>query len=291
MNAPYGEVDVEISEHSLSMLGWEVSDFRARVTTARDFRGNYEHKLSISGVFRFNKGDWAERFSSRDYPLSPVMLIGVPSHSPWKSITALELGPTQDGHVARIAQNNSFLTTPQPIDYSDIRIEITGYDGICASSVIPAIPRGVEELPIHIQDETNLTSIKLEIEKLTAFTHCNSDGKRAYAQTLAYGRVTFGSGTDVFAECMASEVGRPRKSRTLLNTAPFWRSAPTIVFDILDETGFLLETIHSWFTVEIHIDAQGNTQNRSPRWLVNRGFNVANYTAPPSRVIARIEDR
>jgi hypothetical protein len=291
VNAPYGEVDVEISEHSLSMLGWEVSDFRARVTTARNFRNDYEHKLSISGVFRFNKADWTERFSFRDYPISPAMLIAAPSHSPWKSITALELGPTQDGQVARIAQTNPFLTTPQPIDYSDIQIEIAGYDGICASSGIPEIPRGVEGLPVHIEDETNLNSINLTFDQMVAFTHCNSNGKRAYGQTLASGRVVFGSGADVFAECVVSERERTRKPRTLLSTAPFWRSAPTILFDVLDQTGFLLETVRSYFNIEIRVDEEGQTPSRSPRWLVNRKFDLSNYTAPPNRVIARIEAR
>jgi hypothetical protein len=58
------EVEVEINELALSLLGWEVQDFRARVTTEQyKPGGNSFHKLAISGVFRFNDDDWTDCFS------------------------------------------------------------------------------------------------------------------------------------------------------------------------------------------------------------------------------------
>lgn len=57
------EVPVEINELALSLLGWEVQDFRARVTTERYDDGDCFDKLAVSGVFRFNDADWVEGFS------------------------------------------------------------------------------------------------------------------------------------------------------------------------------------------------------------------------------------
>jgi hypothetical protein len=63
-----------------------------------------------------------------------------------------------------------------------------------------------------------------------------------------------------------------------------------LTFDILDDTGFLLEQIRGDVSIAITVDADGRVPSRSPRWLVDLQFDPDDYSAPPSRIIARIED-
>jgi hypothetical protein len=60
------DVQVQVNELALSMLGWEVQDFRARVTSTCYDDGDCFSKLAISGVFRFNDDDWTECFGYRE---------------------------------------------------------------------------------------------------------------------------------------------------------------------------------------------------------------------------------
>jgi hypothetical protein len=99
------EVPVEINELALSLLGWEVQDFRARVTTDQyEPDGKCFHKLAISGVFRFNDADWVDCFSfSREYPTHPVMLPSSPSISNRPAVCRLNAGAIKKGRPVRIA--------------------------------------------------------------------------------------------------------------------------------------------------------------------------------------------
>ncbi len=295
MAEKFSEVEVEINELALSLLGWEVQDFRARVTTEQFMSGgSFSHKLAISGVFRFNGDDWTDCFSySREYPVRPAMLLSSPKLSAWPAITELSLGQPKEGRPARLSRNEYFVHTYGAIDHSDLRIEITGYDSIVAGSQIGYIPLGVKELPLEVEDETTLSSIKLTFDQLAAFTHRdddNSGGDERYGQVRASGRVTFGSAEEILADWVSTRRGENRTAPTVLSEAPFTRPAPNLVFDILDDTGFLLEEISGRIYIRIPVDANGHTPSRAPRWLVDCSFYPGNYSAPPSRVIARVGD-
>jgi hypothetical protein len=53
------------NELALSLCGWKVQDFRARVTTKQYDDGDCFHNLAVSGVFRFNEADWATALATR----------------------------------------------------------------------------------------------------------------------------------------------------------------------------------------------------------------------------------
>ena len=105
------EVEVEINDLALSLLGWEVQDFRARVTTEQYSDGDCFHKLAVSGVFRFNDDDWTDCFSfSRDYPTGPVMVLTSPALSAWPAITAFHPEKPTKGRPVRVSDNDCSLT-------------------------------------------------------------------------------------------------------------------------------------------------------------------------------------
>jgi hypothetical protein len=63
------------------------------------------------------------------------------------------------------------------------------------------------------------------------------------------------------------------------------------MFDVLDDTGFILEQLQGVIDITVHVDKQGATPSRAPRWLVNLDFDPEDYSAPVGRIVARIEHR
>lgn len=288
------DVPVEINELALSILGWEVQDFRARVTTEQYKPGGSQfHKLAISGVFRFNDEDWVDCFSSsRDYPTSPVMIVHSPRISSRSAITHLYVGDTKKGRPLRVAEDGYFVNTYGPIDHADLQIELTAFDSVDADDDISHIPLDAQLIPIEIVDESTPSGVRLTFDQIEAFTHRKDGGssKSRRGQIRASGRVTSGTPEELLADWMATWRYPARRTPTVAEKAPFSRPAPDISFDILDETGFLLETTHGDVDIKVHVDENGRTPSRAPRWLLDLAFDPDDYSALPSRIIARIDD-
>jgi hypothetical protein len=287
------EVPVQVDELSLSILGWEVQDFRARATSECYDDGDCFHKLAISGVFRFNDEDWTDCFGRREYPPSPVMVLRSPKISPWPAFTALHMEKPKRGRSVRVSANEFFLNSYQAIDQADLRVELTGFDSIQASSYGSEIPIGVKALPIEIVDESTRTAVQLQIDQVDAFTHQAENGNptKRLGQMRMSGRVTFGTPEELLAEWVSTWRGAIRGTPTVADKAPFERYAPNVSFEVLDETGFLLEQATGDVSIDIPVDKNGHTPSRVPRWLIDLSFDTDDFSAKPDRVIARIEDR
>jgi hypothetical protein len=288
------DVAVEINELALSLLGWEVQDFRARVTTEQyAVDGNCFHKLAVSGVFRFNDADWVDRFSySREYPTSPVVLLSSSSISNRPAICRLHVGSVKNGRPVRVADDDWFINTYHPIDHRDLQIELTAYDSVDSRYGISDIPLQVKEIPIEVVDESSPSSVRLTFDQIEAFTH-RKDGDQDDTRLgliRAAGRVTFGAPDDLLADWVSSWRQPPANTPTVANKAPFSRGTPNLMFDVLDDTGFLLEQIRGDIDITVHVDECGHAPSRAPRWLLDLRFDPDGYSAPPSRIIGRLED-
>jgi hypothetical protein len=271
------DVEVEINELALSLLGWEAQDFRARVTSDEHDDDESFHKIAVSGVFRFDENDWTDCFSySREYLSYPVMLLSYPPLGKHPSVTAFHCPPKKG--IARVSESEMFFPSLRRIDHSKLHIEITAYDSAEAESYIQNIPIFAKEIPIEIEDETTRSSVSLSFDQLTAFTYGDDD--RDYhlgsGRVRASGRVQIGSPEELLAECR----GR----------APFSRPTPNLTFDILDESGFLLEQGVGEVDISIPVNGAGQTPSRKPSWLVDYRFSHEDFSAPPSRVIVRVID-
>ncbi|MCU1699024.1 MAG: hypothetical protein JWR34_5087 [Mycobacterium sp.] len=52
----------------------------------------------------------------------------------------------------------------------------------------------------------------------------------------------------------------------------------------------LLEQISGGVSIQVPVDEKGRTPSHTPRWLIDRQFDPDDYSAAPSRVVARIEN-
>lgn len=287
------EVPVQINELALSLLGWEVQDFRARVVTEAYDDGDCFHKLAVSGVFRFNDGDWVDCFSfSREYPEHPVMLLSSPSISRHPAICPLRLGDITKRGPLRMADDDFFVNTYRPINHADLRIELTAYDSVTSWSGITHIPLVEEVIPVQLVDESGPSHVQLTFDQLEAFKHRKGDKDDGrHGLIRAAGRVTFGTPEELLADWVSTWRKPATTPPTVASKAPFSRYAPDLMFDVLDDTGFLLEQLGGKISVTVHVDERGRTPSRAPRWAVNLDFDPDDYSAPVSRIVARVEDR
>jgi hypothetical protein len=274
-------------------LGWEAQDFRARVTTTQYDDGDCFHKLAVSGVFRFNDADWADCFRfSREYPRHPIMILSSPALSTRPAICELFVRNIKQGRPLRVADDGFFVNTRRSIDHGDLRIELTAYDSIETRSGITDLPLVEEDIPVELVDESTPSNVRLTFDQLEAFTHRKDDADEGrHGLIRAAGRVTFGAPEELLADWVSTWQNPPHTTPSVAENAPFSREASELVFDVLDGSGFLLEQLRGDIDITVHVDERGQTPSRAPRWLINLDFDPDGYSAPVSRIVARIEDR
>jgi hypothetical protein len=285
------EVPVAINELALSLVGWEVQDFRVRVTTEQYDDGECFHKLALSGVFRFNDEDWVDCFNfSREYPVHPVMLLTSSSVSDRPAVCEIYTRDATKGRPVRVADDGYFINTYRPLNHADLRVELTAYDSVDTRSGISDIPLQAKEIPLELVDESTSASVRLTFDQIEAFTHRKDarEDDTSLGQIRAAGRATFGSAEDILNDWVSTWHDPPRTIPTVTSKAPFSFDVPDIVFDVLDDSGFLLEQVRGDIGITVHVDEHGNPPSRVPRWLLDLEFDPDDYSAPPRRIIGRI---
>lgn len=115
---------------------------------------------------------------------------------------------------------------------------------------------------------------------MDAFTHQadGDDGSIRLGQLRGSGRVTFGSPEELLEDRVSTWRGPVIRTPTVDDKPPFSRPAPSLLFDILDDTGFLLEQIRGDISIDIPVDANGHTPARTPRWLIDVSFDPDDYS-------------
>lgn len=196
------------------------------------------------------------------------------------------------GELIRVAEDDFFVNTYRPINHGDLRIELTAYDSVTSWSGIDHIPLVEEPIPVELVYESGPSHVKLTFDQLEAFKHRKGDKDDGrHGLIRAAGRVTFGTPEELLADWVSTWRKPARTTPTVADKAPFSRQAPSLTFDVLDDTGFLLEQLRGNVSITVHVDERGHTPSRAPRWVVNLDFDPDDYSAPVSRIVARVEDR
>ena len=168
-----------------------------------------------------------------------------------------------------MSENDWFIRSYRPIDHSDLRIELTGYDSIDADISLSDIPLDVKALPIEVVDESTPSSVRLTFDQIAAYTHQadSDDPTKRFGQLRVSGRATFGSPEELLEDRVSTWRYPVRKTPTVIDKAPFSRPTPNLAFDILDDTGFLLEQIRGNISIVITVDANGHARPAAPDGL------------------------
>lgn len=291
-------LDISVDELALSLVGWQVEEAQARlVTESRDW-GDPEQQLAVSAAFRFLPEDWTDRFkdSDNDY-YAPQIFITLNRHarpapsSNFKWIVLEKIKKAKKGLI-RVSEKSDAWTSQAPLAAKDLNLRLTAYDlhdvsDLYINSQLSLPSPTTIPLEIIVVDETSMGGPRPNVTVAHAYV-----SKEDYKSTLtvhAEGTFQFGSAEELL------KIKRDRgdwvgNTATVKGSAPFQVAAPEIRFEVVDDTGFLLDGRTCNFNGHIPVDNQGNVPRRQPRWIGRNVIDISNLPGDPHRVVVRVTD-
>ncbi|MFE3105167.1 hypothetical protein [Nocardia tengchongensis] len=298
-NKEFEVVDINVDELALSLVGWQVVDAQCRLVTEPHARTGHKQQIAFSGTFRFLPEDWTDRFkSSDDRNYAPEVFLalnrrGTPAPSSNYRWVVLEKIKRAKNGVVRVAAQSDTWTCETPMTAKDIDLRVTAYDldevsDLYINSELSLPTLATTPIEISVVDETSAGTPSAKVTVATAYL-----SKADYRTTLTVhteGTFEFGSAEDLLKE-YCNQNGSRSYGSTVKDCAPFEVNVPEIGFEILDDTGFLLDDRTRRFYGHIPVDDQGNIPRRQPRWIARNVVDVSNLPGDPHRVVVRVADR
>jgi hypothetical protein len=291
-------IDISVDELALSLVGWQVEDAQARLVSEPHYRTDHEQQVAFSATFRFLSEDWTDRFkdSDGDDYASEVFLTlnrrDAPAPSSNYRWVVLEKIKRAKKGLIRVSAKSDTWTCHAPLAAKDIDLRLTAYDLYDVSDVyinsklsIPS-PTTIP-LEIIVVDESSVEAPRAKVTVAHAYV-----SKGDYRSTLAVhteGTFEFGCAEDLLKAYLGQHDWEDHGS-TVKGSAPFEVDVPKIRFEILDDTGFLLEDRTCKFYGHIPVDGQGNVPRRQPRWIGRDVVDIGDLPGDPHRVVVRVTD-
>ncbi|GAA4824247.1 hypothetical protein [Tomitella cavernea] len=290
-------INICVDELALSLVGWQVEDAQARLVTKPGYANDYEQQVAFSGSFRFLPEDWTDRFKDSDgsdYASEVFLTLNrrdtpAPS-SDYKWIVLEKIRKAKKGLI-RVSAKSDTWSCRVPLTTKEIDLRLTAHDlddvrNLFINSDL-MLPSPTTPLEITVVDETSVDAPHPKVAVANAFL-----SKGDYRTTLTVhteGSFEFGSAEDL----LKTYLGRldwENDGSTVKDFAPFEVDVPEITFEILDDSGFLLDDRPCTFYGHIPVDAQGATPRRQPRWIGRSVIDIADLPGDPHRVVVRVID-
>ncbi len=290
-------IDISIDELALSLVGWQVEDAQARLVTTLDGRANYEQQVAFSGTFRFLSEDWTDRFKESDGSdfASEVFLTLNRRDSPapssdYEGVVLEKIRKANKG-LTRVSAKSDTWTCRAPLAARDIDLRLTACDlddvrDLYINSEL-TLPSPTTPLEITVVDETSVDAPHAKVAVVNAFL-----SKGDYRTTLtvhAEGAFEFGSAEDLLRAHL-DRLDWEDHGSTVKEFAPFEVDVPEIRFEIVDDTGFLLDARTCMFYGHIPVDERGDVPRRQPRWVGRHVIDIGDLPGDPHRVVVRVID-
>ncbi|MFD8426788.1 hypothetical protein ACFV1R_04185 [Streptomyces coelicoflavus] len=289
------ELDVEVDELALSLVGWQVENVRARLVTD-SFDDTHFQEIVVSGTARFLREDWADRFSrdeDDDYP--PTLLLGLSPVDRPELISythaLLETIKKVGKRPVRFSQSSSTWECSKPVKPEEVRLQVTSFDLGETDLDLTWPSAKTKPLPAELIDETVHEAARLKP------TTCNATivGKKrdASLQMRIGGFAEFGSAKELLADLIAMESWRgdaPEDEHDVEAECPFEVPLPGIAVEVLDETDFLLDKREVSLYGRIPVGEGAALPSRQPRWIAQFPFDLGDLSGKPTRVVVRVLD-
>lgn len=291
-------IDISIDELALSLVGWQVVDTQARLLTESHDRNDHEQRLAVSATFRFLPEDWTGRFKDSDGDdfASEILLAlnrhDVPAPTSNYGWIVLEKIRKASKGLLRVSTQSDTWTCHTPLTAKELDLRLTAYDlddvsDLYINSKLGLPSATTTPLEIIVVDETSADAPSAKAAVAHAFV-----SKGDYRTTLtvhAEGTFDFGSAEDLLKAYLDRRDWADDQS-TVKDSAPFKVDVPEVRFEILDDTGFLLNARTCRFYGHIPVDDEGNVPRRQPRWIGRDVIDVSKLPGDPHRVVVRVID-
>lgn len=291
-------VDIRVDELALSLVGWQVEDAQARLITESHDRTDHEQQLAVSATFRFLSEDWTDRFKSSDgddYASSAFLTLNRrDAPAPTSNYDWIILGKIRKAKkgLIRVSAKTDTWTCRVPLAPKDLDLRLTAYDfdhvsDLYINSKLSLPSPTTIPLEIIVVDETSVQGPRAKIT--AAHAYVSKGHGRTTLTVHTEGAFEFGTAEDLLKAYLdRRDRGDPRS--TVEDYAPFEVDVPEIRFEILDDTGFLLENRICKLYGHIPVDDQGSVPRRQPRWVGRSVINMDNLPGYPQRVVVRVTD-
>jgi hypothetical protein len=291
-------VDISVDELAMSLVGWQAEDVQARLLTEPHGGDGHRQQLAFSGTFRFLAEDWTDRFKRNDgdsYASEVFLALNrrdtpAPS-SNYRWVVLEKIKNAKRGLVRVSAQSNPWICNAR-LTAKDLDLRLTSYDlddvsGVYLNSKLELPSRSTTPLEITVVDETSDGGPRPKV----AVAHAYLSKWRSDATLTVHteGTFEFGSAEDLLKTYLSRRDWGGR-GWTLEDAAPFEVDVPKIKFEILDETGFLLDDRRFMFYGHIPVDEQGNVPGRPARWIGRDVMDISKLPGDPHRVVVRATD-
>jgi hypothetical protein len=286
------ELEVEVDELALSLVGWQVENVRARLVTD-NFDDEHFQEIVVSGTARFLREDWSDRFKrgeDDDYP--PTLLLGLsPVDRPeLVSYThaLLETIKKAGKRPVRFSKSSSTWECSKPVKPEQIRLQVTSFD-LSETDLDLVWPSSkTKPLPVELIDETVYEAVRLKP------TTCDATivGKKREGslQIRLGGFAEFGSARELLADFFAMESWRGDLGDDVEDECPFEISMPGISVEVLDCTDFLLDKWETALYGRVPVGEGAALPSRQPRWITQCSFDLDDLSGEPTRVVVRVLD-
>lgn len=291
-------IDISVDELALSLVGWQVEDAQARLVTESHGRTNHEQQLAISTTFRFLSEDWTARFKDSDgddyAPSAFLALNRRDAPAPASNYEWVILGKIRKAKkgLIRVSAKTDTWICQAPLAPKDLDLRLTAYDldyvsDLYINSKLRLPSPTTIPLEIVIVDETSVEGPHAKFGASHAYVSQGDGCKTLTVHTE--GTFEFGTAEDLL-KAYVDRCDYAAYESTVDDYAPFEVDVPEIKFEILDDTGFLLEHRTCTFYGHIPIDDQGNVPRRQPRWIGRHVINIDDLPGDPHRVVVRVTD-
>ncbi len=285
-------LNFEIDEVGLSVLGWEISNFQARLVVEDYGPRQAFYRVAASAQARFHANDWQVRYdatnlSESDYLPSIVWQLRSRSRGALMSYQEMIL-PLKKKEVRvpkMVSASMELWQGKGKGDPEDLYVWIGGVDWeeIDGWRSKPAFKW--REMSCEIVDYTTLRGVTMDVKEHSALVR---DGKRLEVSVRAIHPL--GSAEDLFAAYKDSEEFYGDPDAKMDQYGDFVAQAPDVFVDVFDATGFLLDqretSNYRWVTV----GNGGSVPKRNPSFIQVVSFDLEDFSGDPARVVIRIQD-
>ncbi|WP_406008385.1 hypothetical protein OG440_21335 [Streptomyces sp. NBC_00637] len=289
------ELEVEVDELALSLVGWQVENVRARLVTD-SFGGEHFQEIVVSGTARFLREDWSDRFTrDEDDDFPPTLLLGLSPVDRPELISythaLLETIKKAGKRPVRFSKSSSTWSCSKPVKPESIRLQMSAFDLEETDLDLTWPSSKTKPLPVELIDETVHEAVRLKP------TTCDAAivGKKhdASLQIRLGGFAEFGSAKELLADFVAMESWRdddPDVEYDVEAECPFEVSMPGITVEVLDGTDFLLDKREVSLYGRVPVGEGATLPSRHPRWIAQCSFDLDELSGEPTRVVVRVLD-
>lgn len=285
MSKKVSPLTVEIDEVALSVLGWEVVNCGVRMKTdAYDDCAFSEIFASIE--LRFHPDDWSVRHCrSDDFVPNVVWQLRSRAIGAVSNYTYVTVAESLKGVRAPKLQSEKSRTweTKKAPKADDLYVWVSAFDWTDLTTRMEP-GREFKDVPIEVMDHTSLRGVRTEPVEVVARTRDKEE-----LDVMVRSIHPLGTGEELMAAAADYRDWQVDTAQGLDQQDAFEVNKPQMLIQVIDESGFLLDTYHV-SDEQVQVEKGGVVPRRPATSVVACSFDLDDLPGKPARVVVRLTD-